>query len=696
MQGLTFEYPVWYLLVCLLVGLAVATGLYYRDATFKEQPGWMKWLLGGLRFVAYSAIAALLLTPLLKYLQTDRQEPIVVMVQDASESIGLETDTAAYNQAWNNLRNELAANYQVVSYRFGDVFRESDDEGFGDKRTNFSDALSEVSDLYSNQNLGAVILASDGIYNQGSNPAYTQLQIKAPIYTVGLGDTTQRRDLLIRRVFHNKIAYLDDRFSLQIDVSARNATGSNTRLTVSRITPSGRQELHAESIVINSNDFFTTREVIITADRPGVQRYRISVSGITDELSTANNSRDIFVDVLDARQKILILADSPHPDLSALRQALLSGKNNEVTVGYAAKFTGDPRDFDLVVLHQLPSVKNGADALLTQLRDLKKPTLFILGEATDPQKFNAAQKLLSYRKQGETGNQVSAKVVPAFASFTLSEELRAGLLQFPPLTAPFGTFTANSGADVMLHQRVGRIDTEYPLLLFGESDGARTGILSATGLWQWRLFDYLDRGNHELYNELVSQVTQYLSVQEDKRRFRVSLAESIFDENQPVQLDAELYNSSYELINEPEATVTIIDAEGREYDYTFNRTSTAYSLNAGILPVGNYRYTARTAPGGEQLTFNGQFSVQSVDIERFALEADHGLLRLLSDRYGGDFLLPNELPSLSATLAERGTVKPILFQTVTTRSIINLKWIFFLLFGLLALEWFLRRYLGGY
>lgn len=313
-----------------------------------------------------------------------------------------------------------------------------------------------------------------------------------------------------------------------------------------------------------------------------------------------------------------------------------------------------------------------------------------------PNAFNAAQSLIAYSKRGDDGNQVSGKVVPAFALFTLSEELRAALGQFPPLAAPFADFSAKAGADVMLLQRVGRVDTQYPLLALGESKGARTGVFCATGLWQWRLFDYLDRGNHDLFNELISQLSQYLSVKEDKRRFRVSVAESLFDENEPIILDAELYNNSYELVNEPDANIVITDEEGRDYNFTFTRTTNAYTLNAGILPVGNYRFKASTSPSGELLTYNGQFSVQRVDIERFALEADHGLLRLLSDRYGGSFLLPNQLSALPAQIADRGTVKPILFQTITTRSIINLKWIFFLLFGLLAIEWFLRRYYGGY
>lgn len=696
MQGLTFEYPIWFLILCALAGLGVALGLYYRDKTFKDQGSWLKWLLGSIRWLAYTMLAALLLSPLLKYLQTDQQDPIVVLAQDASESIALGTDTSTYKEAWNSLVNELSANYQVVSYQFGDEVRESNNQSFTDKRTNLNAALAEISDLYSNQNLGAVVLATDGIYNEGVNPAYAKMQIKAPIYTVGLGDTSQRRDLVLRRVFHNEIAYLNDKFSVQIDVSARNANGSNTRLTVSKMDGNTPRELYNSNIAINSNDFFTTREVILDADSPGVQRYRITVSSIGDEVSRANNSRDIFVDVLDARQKILLLAHAPHPDLSALRQSLLSGKNNEVTVAYARDFTDDIRDYDLVVLHQLPSAKHPIDQLLATMDELNKPAWFIVGTETSPNRLNAAQQLLSLTVNTESTNKVSAQVVPGFNLFTLGDELRVALTQFPPLTAPFGDFTAGPNSNTMLLQKIGRVETEYPLLLLGESKGARTGVLAATDLWQWRLFDYLESENHDNFNEFVSQVTQYLSIQEDKRRFRVSVAKNLFDENEPIQLDAELYNSNYELINDPDATLVIVDPGGREYNFTFNRTSNAYTLNAGILPIGNYRFRAATNLNGEALTFNGQFSVQSVDVERFALEADHGLLRLLSNRFGGEFLLPNELGVLSDRIEETGTVKPILFETITTRSVINLKWIFFLLLGLFSLEWFLRRYFGGY
>ena len=104
--------------------------------------------------------------------------------------------------------------------------------------------------------------------------------------------------------------------------------------------------------------------------------------------------------------------------------------------------------------------------------------------------------------------------------------------------------------------------------------------------------------------------------------------------------------------------------------------------------MGNYRFRAEANTVTENLNYSGQFSVQAIQLERYELTANHDLLRLLSERYGGELLAPSSISGLPEQLAARGSVKPVLYQTVTTRSAINLKWIFFLLLGLLTLEEF--------
>ncbi len=699
MEQISFQYPAWWLILCLALGAGGAALLYYRDQTFREQARWVKWVMAVVRALVLTMIAALLLSPLIKSLDTEVKKPIVVLAQDNSESLtaGMtEEQRGQYQLAIEQLQDKLGNDYDLKTYTFGDEVREGLEFSYSDKVTNISQFLGEIYDLYSNQNLGALILASDGIYNEGSNPVYSGNQLAVPIYTIALGDTTPKKDLALRRVFHNKIAYLGDKFNVQVDISALNCTGSNSVLSVFKVEGGNSRKLQDIPFAIDQNDFFTTREIILDADQPGVQRYRVSVQALSGEATTVNNAKEIFIDVLDARQKILILANSPHPDLSALRQSLMTSKNYQVDIVYIADFSGNLAGYDILALHQLPSLANDATNILNQIRTRNIPTIFIVGAQSNLSALNRVQSLVSIQASGPGSNEVQAVVAPEFNLFTVSEDLRKIINKLPPLIAPFADFSDSGNGQILLYQRIGRIETRYPLLALGSPNNARTAVLCAEGIWKWRLYDFLDNQNHNLTNELIGKIIQYVGLKEDKRRFRVSLPKTIFNENEPVILDAELYNENYELINDPDATITIRDEERKEFNSTFNKAGNAYTLNAGILPVGNYTYKAFTNTGGQQLTFDGQFSVQPIQLERFETTADHGMLRLLSEQFGGQLVYPDQIGSLSDLISNKNTVKDVIYSTTKTQSAINLKWIFFLLLFLLTLEWFLRRYLGGY
>jgi len=130
--------------------------------------------------------------------------------------------------------------------------------------------------------------------------------------------------------------------------------------------------------------------------------------------------------------------------------------------------------------------------------------------------------------------------------------------------------------------------------------------------------------------------------------------------------------------------------------YTFNKLGKAYALDAGILPVGNYTYKASTSFNGQSLQYEGRFSVRPLQLEFFATTANHGLLHQLSDQSGGASVGVSGLKLLSELIQQKSTIKPIIFETNETSPLVNIKWIFALLAGLLTLEWFLRRYFGAY
>ncbi len=701
MNAITFQYPAWYLLLCAALGLLFALGLYYKDKTFREQSATLNWLLGGVRFLAVMLASIFLLSPLLRTLETETRPPIIVFAQDVSESVGAyldETGTKAeYLAQLGELEDALGRDYDLQVFSFGEEMRESIDTSFGDKVSNLSELMRNIDELYNGANLGAVILATDGIYNEGSNPVYLPARTTAPVFAVALGDTVPQKDVGIRRTYYNRIAYLGDRFSVQVDLGARNAAGSEVTLTAYKIENGRALPLERREILIDRDDFFSTAEVVLDADQSGVQRYRIGVSAVSGEVNLVNNSKDIFIDVLDARQQILLLAAAPHPDLTAIRQSISTNKNYELEVAYLDDLPQDLQAFDFVILHQVPSAQRGGSRIIDQLDEYETPRLYILGAESDYRQVNQRQSLMGIATDGRNTNDVQGRLAPDFNFFTVEEALNQSLSNYPPLLAPFGEFVSGGGGQTLLYQRIRKIDTNYPLLVLGEEGGVKTGVLAAEGIWKWRLFNFLQEENHDEFDGLMSKIVQFLSLKEDKRRFRVSVSKNLFDENEQVFLDAELYNNSYELINDPDAGVVITDEAGKEYSYTFNKTERAYSLNAGTLPVGSYRFRAAVTSNGNLLEYFGQFSVQPIQLELFSTTADHGLLQLLANRYGGAVVDPAGMNTvLPGRIKAEGTIKPVIYQTTRTKSLINLRWLFFILIALLTLEWFLRRYFGAY
>ena len=699
MLDLSFQYPAWFLIFCVLLGLGYASLLYYRDTTFKEQAPRLHLWLGILRFLAVTILSALLLSPLLKSYFTETKKPIVVLAQDQSESSASDLKGEVldkYKQDWTSLKEALSESYEVHEIAFGDQVREGVDFNFTDKVSNLSELMRGVYDLYGGQNFGALVLASDGIYNEGSNPAYSDAPLSAPVYTVAMGDTTPKRDLSLKRVFHNKIAYLGDRFTIQIDLAATNLAGQQSLITVSKSTDSGLKQLQSIPVSISGNDFFTTKEVVLDADQAGVVSYVISLAALPGEAGTSNNRREIFIDVLDARQKILLLANSPHPDLSALKTTLESNKNYQLFTHYINDPGLDIGKYDFVVLHNLPSATNDVSGLLNTMNDKRIPRLFIAGMQTNYTTLSKVQGLIGMQSNAAQSDEVQGRVSPQFAAFSLSPKVTEELPRFNPMTSAFGNFGATAQAQVLLYKRIGKVDTDQPLLAVGETNGIKTGVLLGEGLWRWRLFDFLQHQNHEIFDELIGKTVQYLSLKEDKRKFRVTQDKNIFNENEAVSFGAELYNDNYELTNDADVAMSIRNRDGKEFTYTFNKLGKAYTLNAGILPVGPYTYKASTNFNGQALVYEGKFSVQPIELELFETTANHSVLRQLSAKFGGETVYPAQLASIADKIKANETVKPVIYQTTQTNPLINLKWIFALLALLLAGEWFLRRYFGAY
>lgn len=675
-----------WLLGCLALGTGYAFLLYVSSSNLNKN---LRNLLFGLRALAVALLAFLLFAPLIKTVSKTIEKPIIIIAQDNSASILVSKaagfNPALYTEKLRELEKKLSQDYELRSFNFGSDIKSGLDLKYNGSLTDISSVFKLIEDQFSNRNIGAVILGSDGIYNRGANPQYESKNLKTSIYTIALGDTIAKRDLLISNINYNNVTYLDNQFQVEISIEAYQARGSTSVLTVS--DASGI--LFSRPVSINSNEFRLTAPLTLLAKRKGIQQYNIHLSPISNELSVRNNTHSIFVEVIDGSQKILIIANSPHPDLSALKQSIEGNKSYSVKLVMSTDvLKSDIEEAGLVILHQLPSLNNPASDILRY--SASKPLLYILGAQSNMSSFSTSQSVLGITASGNMQEAV-AHFGSDFYGFTLNDANKQKIQNFAPLLSPFGNYGLKGPASVLLSQQIGKLVTDMPLLVFGEDPQRKIGVLAGEGIWRWRLEDFQESSSHDALDELISKTVQYLSTRDDRRKFRVYPAKNAFDENEHIVLNAELYNDAFELVNTPDVNITLKSKTGKSYSYIFSRTTNAYTLDAGVLPAGHYAYKAGTTLGKTKHNAEGQFVITQQQAEFKQTVANHQLLFSMARQSGGKMIFPNQIEDLPKLIKANENVKIVSYEDRKYEELINLKLIFFLIAALLSLEWFSRK-----
>ncbi len=693
-MNIVTEYPGWLVILCILLGIVYSAILYFRNRS-EDFSTITKRILSVIKAVAIIVIALLLLNPLLKSVFNTSEKPIIILAQDGSQSLLIGKDSGFYKNEYpanfTQLVNELEDNYQVRSYTFNEKVSEGADFSFTGKQTDMSALFDELLTRYSNRNVGALLLASDGLYNKGLNPVYASEDFKFPVYSLALGDTAVRKDIFLRKVNFNRIAYLGNSFPVEVIVGANLCKGLKSTLTVSL----KGNVVFSKNLNIPDDKFNETIRLELEAKEAGLQRYHIRIAPLEDEISTANNREDIFIDVLDSKQKILILALSPHPDIAAIREAIESNFNYEVNYSLISDFKGQLEEYNLVILHQLPGGNQTAGNVIGEATENKIPLLYILGTQSSLAGFNRQNAGVQIVADNFNTNEALPVYNADFSLFTVGTEAQKAFETFPPLLAPFGEYKVLNSAIPLFYQQIGSLEASYPLVVFNQTLTNKTGVIAGEGIWRWKLGSYLKNGNHIAFNQLITKMVQFLSVKVDKSFFQVK-GNTNFLENQPVEMDAEVYNQSYELINEPEVEMTVTNSEETTFPFVFSKTANAYHLNAGVLPVDNYTYEAKVRVGDKLYRENGEFTVSPLNIEMINTIADHNLLYQLAAKHGGRMLTVDQMKDFPQILNEREDIKTITYSEKRYLELMNVFWVFLIVLAILATEWFIRKFNGSY
>ncbi len=668
----------------------VLSWFYYfwrKDQQVFHKP--VKTLLFLLRGLALFLIGLLLLGLIFPQ-RSKRSEPAnIFFLIDQSSSMLNYSDSIAVQSTLPKIKSraleQLSGRFLPRFIPFSGEVNADDSLHFNGSVSNLASCFAYIRDLFINNNIGAVVLISDGNYNQGAHPRLEAEKLKfTPVYTLAVGDTLTKRDAMLTNVVANNIAFSGNIFPIKFEAKATQLSGKK----VSAKLVQGDKTLQEKVFQVANNNSFLEHTFQLEAKGKGIQAYALVLEVDAQEYTLSNNKRTVYVEILDAKRKATLVIGGLHPDAGALQSVLQKDQNTDVTVAFINELQELPKtDLLLFVDVDLAQYPNFYKALQSS------ETPFVL--FVNP---NMATANLNIGLVGHSPGRVdyvNAQFNEDFALIQFSENFKQRLKDWPPLATPFSRELKPLG-QTLLFQKVGAIATEKPLMTFTNRGNQKIAYVYGDGIWRWRLLEYNRYQDNSGFEELWDKTLQYLSVKENRDKLRV-FPPSRMTVKDELRFRAEFYNDAFQEIVTPQIALVLKNEQDKQVgNYNFSPMTRDYELNVGRMPAGIYKWSAATTFNGKKYEKSGEFIVEDVSLEAQDLSANFDVLMELSEYSEGKFYQLPQWEQMLEDISNNEQLSSVQFEEVNYANLIDLKWLFFVLALLLAAEWFLRRWFGGY
>ncbi|TCN55533.1 hypothetical protein D0809_16630 [Flavobacterium circumlabens] len=668
-------------ILLLLLSLVIAGGLSYFQYYYKaKSKSNVIVLLAFLRFLAIFALLVLLINPIVtKNALVVTKTPLAIAVDNSSSITSLKSDKKVVE-----LYQELVSNpalqekFEIQSYQFDADLKPSAVFDFKGKQTNLDAVASNLKSINRNTIFPTVII-TDGNQTTGNDYVY-RFDPLNKVYPLIVGDTTTFFDLKINQLNVNKYAFHKNKFP--VEVFLQYAGDKNTIADFS-ITQ-GNSVIAKEKVSFSAAKKTATLNLLLPADKVGLQVFRASISSGAKEKNSYNNIKNFAVEVIDQKSVIAIVSSINHPDIAALKRSIETNAQRKVILVKPNEINL-LQDVSVLVLYQ-------PTAAFKPIFDNNKlagtNTFIITGTNTDFNFLNQQQNNLIFKMS----NQREDYLNEFQSQFNLFAIENIGFENFPPLQNLFGTITTNGNVSVLLSSKIRNVSTNAPLLAFAENQGKRTAFLLGENSWKWRLQSHIDNQSFEKYDIFTDKIIQYLA-SATSRKSLVVTHESFYNSGEAIVINAQYFNKNYEFDEKARLTINVTNAITKQTkNYDLLKGNNSFSVNLDGLPAGKYNFTVKEL--NTNTSYTGHFEILDFDIEKQFVNPDVLKLKQLALQTNGKAFFQNQRAELIKTLLENKEYKSIEKNVSTKTPLIDWVWLLILIVALLTTEWFVRKYNG--
>ncbi len=707
--NLTFSFSAIFFFITLII-LAAYAFYVYRYTIPTVSPA-RRFFLTALRTLSLLLLLFIFFEPILSLSKKLTIETSNLIFIDNSKSILINDGTQRKENVRKFIKEvgeeNLIRNTSIYSFggRINEVLNDSL------SRINFSEGSSNFSKIFSTikkekQNISSIVIVSDGVINEGENPLYTAEKLGVPVYTVGVGDTTERNDVELKNVLFNEFIYNETPTAILAAISNKGFGGKEAGVSFYE-----NETLIESKNLILSKDGSQNINFNYTPKSSGEKKLTITVANQKGEFTYANNKKVFYVNVLSNKIKILLLAGAPSPDLSFIKNALKEDKNfsvNSITQIAQNKFLeSNKRDqlidsADIFFLISFPSHQTSGE-LLNKIKNdiskMNKPLFFLLSEGTDLNKLNLIADELGFiiTSPAENYNEVQPYINSNQIKNPIIQNNSQNILEawnnLPPIFQINSNLSAKPESEIIARIKEKNIPLNKPLILTRKLGKKRSINVLAKDIWKWKLQN-ADK-NLNLFDSFILNSAKWLNTSEDKNNVNIKTSKKSYSLGEQVEFSAEVYDDAFNPISDAEIKIEIKNSGNKN---EINLNSVGGGLYEGMFQSntpGDYNFIGKAIQDDKNLGADkGAFNIGEVDIEMSNPRMNYEFLNQLANFTGGKYFNADNHQQLFDIINEKNK-KSIKEKIITSElRLWSNEWLMIAVIILFALEWFFRKRWG--
>jgi len=708
-------------IVALVILAAFAFAVYAYRRTSPPVSPLRRWTLIALRTLGVGLLLLALFEPVLSSLGVNAEEPQVIVAVDDSQSMTLAGEDSMRIAEARAIVMRLGASGLADRSRFV-RFADSahpllpaaglDDLDADGGETRLEAPFSLTADSLRVRNIRAIVLLSDGRYNAGANPLFAAEGLGIPVYSVGLGDSTEPRDLSVQQIFTNEITYLGTELPVEVRVKSAGYDGGDATVTLR--DDNGVIASQRIALASGTNDYTATFTYRPRSE--GMAKLHAEIGGGGSELTDRNNSRTTFVRVKSNRRRYVLLAGGPNPDVAFLRRLLEQDRDIDVRTfiqrGATGEFidgkleAGTFRETEAVMLVDFPTSSTTAESIRlvkSAVQSGNLPVFLIMGANTDINRLKELESVLPVTFQAARGTEM--QVFPELTQNGENSPITRvrGMDEWSELPPIFRTETsvrARPESEVLATARLGSINLDDPLIVSRRLGRSRSLAVLGYGIYRWQLLGEgprAARGENApgVLEDFIGNALRWLAVRDEEKQVRIVTSKQLYTLGEPVRVLAQVYDASFNPLSDAEVAVTVQGA-GRTYSLTLAPLGSGrYEAMLGSLPAGDYSFGGQAVAGGREIGRDeGRFSIGEIGLEFLQPSMNAELLRALAARTGGRFYTARTSGSLVDDILAHPEFAPRTVETQNDVPLWNIPWVLLAALAMFTAEWTIRKRSG--